>query len=280
MGRRIPPYFVIRFRREHPELAAPTAPEPTPPPGVSQVLDGPAVAAPAPEPEAVLEDTGPPVAMEALPEIERYLKGEVHFLHLEPEPSRDEYWEFRDRDDDLGRVAWQRLMIIRINAFQMVDDLFERDIPRYNERFGIRADDRYGITFPLQRTAQLLADRGDAGQALDLVAGHVRRHDRFDAPYSAYALPGQFFELASENGRADEYGELTNWVLEGLDAEIERRLQNPADEGPKASGIPGEIFFSLFADRKLDSHEWTGEFLKLRHRIAEGVATARGRLGQ
>ena len=208
------------------------------------------------------------------------MKGEVHFLTLAPVESRDEYWEFRNRDDDLGRVAWQRLMVIRINGFQMTDQVYERDIPRYDERFGIRADDRYGITFPIQRTAELLADRGDTEQALDLVAGHVRAHDRFDAPYSAYALPGQFFELAAENGRADEFRDLNDWVLDGLGAAIEQRLQNPSDEGPKASGIPGEIFFSLFADRKLDSYEWTGEFLKLRDRIAAGVANARGRPGQ
>jgi len=30
----------------------------------------------------------------------------------------------------------------------------------------------------------------------------------------------------------------------------------------------------------LDSYEWTGEFLKLRHRIAEDVATARRTPGQ
>jgi len=220
------------------------------------------------------------IRMEGLSEMERYLKGEVHFLNLEPEESRDEFWEFRNRDDDIGRVASQRLMVIRINAFQMVEEVLERDIPRYNERFGIRADDRYGITFPLQRTAQLLVERGNADQALDLIASHVRQHDQFDAPYSAYALPGQFFKLASENDRAEEYQALNEWVLNGLTAAIEHRLENPVNDGSKASGIPGEIFFSLFADRKLDSFEWTGEFLKLRHRIAEGVATARGRPGQ
>jgi len=220
------------------------------------------------------------IRMDGLSEMERYLKGEVHFLNLEPEESRDEFWEFRNRDDDIGRVAWQRLMVIRINAFQMVEEVLESDIPRYNERFGIRADDRYGITFPLQRTAQLLVERGNADQALDIIASHVRQHDQFDAPYSAYALPGQFFKLASENDRAEEYKALNDWVLNGLTAAIEHRLEDPVNDGPKASGIPGEIFFSLFADRKLDSFEWTGEFLKLRHRIAEGVATARGRPGQ
>ncbi len=217
---------------------------------------------------------------EELSENERFLKGEAHFLHLQPEESRDEFWAFRDRDDDFGRVAWQRLMIIRINAFQMVDELVETDIPRYNERFGVRADDRYGISFPIQRTAQVLAENGRADQALDLVAAHVRQHKRFDAPYTAYALPGQFFELAAEHDRADEFRALNDWVLEGLDATINQRLENPADTGPTASGISGEVFFSLFADRKLDSFEWTGEFLKLRHRIAAGAATARGTPGR
>ena len=215
-----------------------------------------------------------------LSEIERFMKGEVHFLHLQPEAARDAFWEFRRRDDDVGRVAWQRLMIIRINAFGMIDELVEHDIPRYNDRFGIRGDDRYGITFPVQRTAELLVERGDAGDALDLVAAHVRQHDRFDAPYTAYALPGQFAALAAENGRADEFRVLNAWVLDGLNSEIERRLDDPDDAGPTATGIPGAVFFSLYADRKLDGYERTAEFLKLRDRIATGIATARGRPGQ
>ncbi|MEM7500442.1 MAG: hypothetical protein AAF417_00305 [Pseudomonadota bacterium] len=220
------------------------------------------------------------VRTEDLSEIERYMKGEVHFLHLEPEDARDEFWEFRDRNDDLGRVAWQRLMVIRINGFQMVDELLERDIPEYTQRFGVRADDRYGISFPIQRTAQLLAERGDPNRALDLVAEHVRQHEQFDAPYSAYALPGQFFALAAENDRAEEFSELTQWVLNGLNNAIEERLANPGDGRPKASGVPGEIFFSMFVDRSLDDYEWTAEFLKLRDRIEAGIASARGRPGQ
>jgi len=171
-------------------------------------------------------------------------------------------------------------MVIRINAFQMIDVLVDRDIPRYEERFGVRADDRHGISFPVQRTAALLADRGDADKALDLVARHVRQHDRFDAPYSAYALPGQFFALAADNDRADEFRELNQWVLDGLNTAIEERLANPANEGPQPSGIPGAVFFSLFADRKLDSYAWTAEYMTLRDRIEAGVATARGRPGQ
>ena len=41
---------------------------------------------------------------EDLSEIERFFKGEAHFLHLQPNDSRDRFWEFRDRDDDIGRV--------------------------------------------------------------------------------------------------------------------------------------------------------------------------------
>ena len=215
-----------------------------------------------------------------LPDMERFMKGEVHFLHLQPEESRDEYWEFRNRDDDIGRVAWQRLMVIRINAFQMVDVLLDRDIPRYEERFGIRADDRHGISFPVQRTAELLAEHDDANRALDLIAHHVRLHDRFDAPYSAYALPGQFLSLAEENGHDQEFVELTRWVLDGLNAAIDKRLAKPANDGPKPAAIPGAVFFSLFADRKLDFYEWTAEFIRLRDKIEAGVATARGRPGQ
>ena len=228
--------------------------------------------------------TGPLVARlvggDDLSDIERFLKGEVHFLHLQPEEARDEFWAFRDRDDDLGRVAWQRLMVIRINGFRMIDDVLEKDIHEYNRRFGVREDDRYGISFPIQRVAQLLADRGEVDRALDLIVDHVRRHGGFDAPYSAYALPGQFIALAADHGREAEFRELNDWVLEGLGATIARRLSAHPKEGAKVSGIQGEVFFSLFADRRLDSYEWTAEFLKLRDRIVDGAASARRRPGQ
>lgn len=217
------------------------------------------------------------VKTENLSEIERFFRGEVFFLTLDPERSRDDYWEFRARDDDLGRVAWQRMMTIRINAFQMVDEFLEQDIPCYNTRFGIRADDRYGISFPIQRAAQLMAGDGRTDRALDLVADHVREHDRFDAPYTAYALPGQFLSLAEGNGRAEEFRALNEWVLQGLDTAIKARMENLPNEGPRASGVPGEVFSSLFADRNLDSFEWTAEYVKLRQKISDGMATARGR---
>ena len=82
------------------------------------------------------------------------------------------------------------------------------------------------------------------------------------------------------NRRAGEFHDLNEWVLDGLNTAIEERLANPANEGPKPSGIPGTVFFSLFADRKLDFYEWTAEFVRLRDGIEAGVASARGRPGQ
>ena len=60
---------------------------------------------------------------------------------------------------------------------------------------------------------------------------------------------------------------------------IERRLENPANDGPQASGIPGEIFFSMFVDRKLDSYEWTGEFLKAKGQDCRGCGDGESKTG-
>jgi len=209
---------------------------------------------------------------DGLSEIERFMKGEAHFLNLQPEESRDEFWDFRNRDDDFGRVANQRLMTIRINAFQMIDALLESDIPKYRERYGSRADDRYGITFPLSRTALLLIDRGDVDAALDLVVNEVRRHDRFDAPYSAYALIGQFSATAKEHGRADEFVALHEWIMDGLNLAIEERLATPAVATSQDVGLPGVVFSSLFEDQHLEYVDWTAEFIKLRDRLRSNAS--------
>ena len=212
-----------------------------------------------------------------LTEIERFMKGEVHFLNFEPEESRDEYWRFRDRDDDLGRVANQRLMIIRINAFQMIDELVNDDIPRFREKFGARADDRYGITFAVSRAAQQLADKGDVDAALDLIVEEVRAHDKFDGPYTAYGLVGQFMQMAVDADRADEFVALNHWVLEGLNDAVEKRSKVQNYESGKPFDVPGTVFFSLFDDRQLGYHDWTAKFMRLRDRIADGDGYRRGR---
>jgi hypothetical protein len=203
-----------------------------------------------------------------LAEIEFFLKGEAHFLNLEPEESRDVFWEFRKRTDDIGRVAAQRLMIIRINAFAMVDEVVGKDIPAYRQRFEDRPDDRYGITFPVTRTALRLVEMDKVDSALDLIAEEVSRHDKFDSPYTAYQLPGRFLALAEEHGRGEEFRQLLEWVANGLDDTIKRRLESVTDSPQSGTEMPGVVFRSLFEDQGFDYYDWTAAFLRLRAEIA------------
>lgn len=199
--------------------------------------------------------------------MESFLRGEVHFLNLDPEPARDAFWEFRKQDDIVGRVANQRLLIIRINAFGMVDELLDNDIDEYHQRFAVRPDDRYGITFAVARTAALLAEQGRADEALELVMAEVRLHDKFDAPYTAYRLPAQFLELATANNRQGEMQELRAWVISNFEAALARRLDAAADVPPPPVRIPGIVFRSMFADQDMDSHDWTAAFIRLRQQL-------------
>ena len=198
-----------------------------------------------------------------LSEMEFYFKGESHFLHLQPEPARDVYWEFRNRSDSLGRVAAQRLMVIRINAFGMISAILKNDIPNYRRRFPVQSNDRYGITFPVSRTATALIDQDRADEALDLIVAQVNLHDEFDSAYTAYRLPYQFLEIARRNGRAREFIDLHNSVVSGLDAAIKRRLSaDPVDPKP-VKKLPGIVFRSLFEDSDLTYHGWTAAMMDL-----------------
>ena len=199
-----------------------------------------------------------------LSRVEFFLQGEAHFLNLEPEPARDVFWEFRNEPGNFGRVATQRLMIVRINAFSMVEEVIAKDIPAYRNRFKNRADDRQGITFPVMRTAMQLLERNEIDRALDLLVEEVRLHDKFDGPYAAYQLPGRFMSVAEENGRGQEFRELQRWVLAGLDDTIRHRLASRPKPGNKSLEIPGVVFRSLFEDQNLDYYDWTAEFLRLR----------------
>lgn len=203
---------------------------------------------------------------------ENFLKGEAHFINFEPEPARDSFWAFRDRNDDLGRVASQRLMIIRINAFNMVDELVNQDIPAYRDRFETSPHDRFGISYPVMQTARALAEAGKPQEALDLVVDEVERHDEFDAPYFAYRLPDSFMKLADEHDRAKEFRALKRWVSDGIDQALERRLSEFPPPERRAFTLPGSMLGTLFEDQRRDYHEWTAEFLKLQAQLAQADA--------
>lgn len=204
-----------------------------------------------------------------LSEIEYFLKGEAHFLNFEPEKSRDVFWEFRGRTDNFGRVAAQRLVTIRVNAFDMVDQVVNSDIPAYRDRFGVRPDDRYGISYPLMQAALRLVETDQPDRALDLVVDEVRRHDKFDSPYDAYRLPGRFMAVARSQDREDEFLNLHQWVLDGLDSALRQRMNSNDSTIKQQPELPGVVFFSLFEDQGLEFHDWTAEFLKLRSEIAD-----------
>ena len=214
--------------------------------------------------------TGPIVSRmitTGLSEVELFFQGEAYFLNLEPEPARDVFWEYRKNSDNFGRVAAQRLMIIRINAFSMVEEVVTRDIPAYRERFKSRADDRHGITFPVMRAAMQLLEKNEVDRALDLLVAEVRQHKDFDGPYTAYQLPGRFMSVAEKNGRGAEFRDLQQWVLNGLDDAINTRALSRPKTSVNTVEIPGIVFRSIFEDQHLDYYGWTAEFLRLRAAI-------------
>lgn len=199
-----------------------------------------------------------------LDEQERFLKGEAHFLNFEPEPARDAYWEFRNRDDAMGRVANQRLMIIRVNAFGMFDQVLEEDIPAYRRRFGVSPEDRTGISYPIAQLARHYIQTGHAKRGLDLIVEEVAHHKAFDAPYAAYYLPLQFLEAAKDRDRGDEFLTLIRQTVDGLDQTIQARLRSGRAAGPSAPTLKGAMLGTLFADGFRSSAEWTALFMAQR----------------
>ena len=206
---------------------------------------------------------------EGLSPTEKFLRGEAHFLNFEPEPARDIFWDFRERDDALGRVALQRLMIIRINAFEKADEIVEKDIPRYRERFPVSPVDRYGISYAVAQTARHYIANGKADLGLDLIVEEVNQHSKFDSAYIAYTLPGQFIESAMAAGRGEEFIQLYRWAISGLSKAIEARLENPPGKPEQLVTLPGTVFFSLFDDSDWDQYRLTGAMMRMRDQLVE-----------
>jgi pyruvate dehydrogenase complex dehydrogenase (E1) component len=102
---------------------------------------------------------------------------------------------------------------------------------------------------------------------LDLVVEHVNLHGEFDSAYTAYRLPGQFLEVARQNGREAEFIELHKRAVRGLDAAIERRLTSKPVDSVPVERLPGIVFRSLFEDSDLSFHRWTAEMMVLRDEL-------------
>lgn len=199
---------------------------------------------------------------------ERFLKSEAHFMDFDPEQARDGFWEFIQRSDAFGRVAMQRIMVIRVNAYQRFEQVLSEDIPEYRRRFGIDPNDRSGVSYPLAQVANWLIEQGEADRALDLVVEEVRAHRQFDAPYFAYTLPVQFMEAARAAGRGDEFAALLDWCRHGLSTAIKQRTRPDATPSrPSGDPLAGDTLGTLFYDRMLNAHHWTAEFLALRARM-------------
>ena len=119
----------------------------------------------------------------------------------------------------------------------------------------------------MSRTASALIEQDRASEALDLIVEHVKLHNDFDSAYTAYRLPGQFLEVARQNGRAAEFMALHKSAISGLDASIEKRLKaNPTDV-EQVERLSGIVFRSLFEDSDLNFHQWTAEMMSLRDQL-------------
>lgn len=205
---------------------------------------------------------------------ERFMKGELHFMNFEPEPSRDAFWPFRFEPGLRGRVATQRLMIIRLNAFSMLDEVLEEDLPRYLEGYAPIPEDRHDEAYPVQIIAGKLIERGETERAFDLVERTVRRHGDIRSPHTAHLLPALFLEASRKAGETARMHRLMDDSIRGLGQALERRRAARPENAarPGVPQMPGAVLFGPFEDQRLSYDQWTLLYEQLLRRLREARA--------
>ncbi|MBR9814010.1 hypothetical protein GYB61_09175 [bacterium] len=200
---------------------------------------------------------------------EKFYQGEIAFLDFRPDAAFEAFTQAASGDSDIARVANQRLLIIRVNAYEQYDAVVKEHAPAYRQRFPIRPDDRYGISYPLLQVAAHYFRSGRGDEALDIIRKEVMAHDAFEAPYLAYSLPLRAMAHAKDAAQRTALLELAGWAKDGLDLAIEARLKQSNWQPPAGPSVAAPVRGTLLEDQTLGGHQWTAEFMQLRDRIAQ-----------
>ena len=155
-----------------------------------------------------------------LDDRERLALGEVYFLAFMPEEAREIYQAYLERNDDLGRLAWQRLMRITFaaeskhaEAEQMLEAFYRKFRPT-------PLDEGYGSQMASD-LARHWRSKGDNERAIGFI---LREYNAVSAEgaYVGLSLPARMSDLFAAAGRLEEAKQLTRQALEKLKAVAER----------------------------------------------------------
>ncbi|QLC25197.1 hypothetical protein HFP57_09300 [Parasphingopyxis algicola] len=166
--------------------------------------------------------------------------GELNFLTFRPREADLLFAALLDRDDLIGRLAWQRAMQIRRQAFERPDEV--RTMMRdYQARFAPNEADMFGVTQQVVGFAGGHFASGETDEAIDLIVDHITATPA-TAPFRAFSIYRFFPEEIAASGRESEVKSVLasklvtlrslrrDWDIQSRNADEELALRASAPE--------------------------------------------------
>jgi hypothetical protein len=136
-----------------------------------------------------------------LKSAEQFALGEVYFVALKPKESTEVYEKFISGHDMRARMAWQRVILMKIRAFEKVDEA-EKEIYQYRKRFPADEKDLFHLAYPVSSLARYYADKGDHERVVKLISDEIESLPS-NAPYYSFGMVATFFESFKNVGKEE-----------------------------------------------------------------------------
>lgn len=206
---------------------------------------------------AIAEQFLATVRRDHLDRRERLALGELYFVSFDAEGAEKIFQEFVADDGVMGRMAIQRLLRLRMAAYDNYGPGIDSLMQTFYARFAPAPDD-VGYNYAGVATlGDRLVEQGQHERVVALVMREVARL-RFDAPYRSHWLPARFLASFEAVGRAPEALALVTTARDSLRA-LARKLEStgvaprmPADPPPHRPGVIHRIELGLVDDLPRD----------------------------
>ena len=133
---------------------------------------------------------------------EAFALAELYFAALMPKQSTEAYSAFTSGNDQHARTALQRVIFMKMVAFQQFDGITD-DLVAYRKRFQPSSDDIFGLAEPIGVLAAHFRSEGRHDDVVKLVVEELAALP-LDAPYMSFSLVASNLESFQRTGKQDD----------------------------------------------------------------------------
>jgi len=177
---------------------------------------------------------------------EAFALAELYFAALMPKESTDAYAAFTGGSDQRARTALQRIIFMKMVAFQQFDGIAD-DLAAYRKRFRPSSDDIFGLDEALAVLAVHLRGEGKHDEVVKLVVDEIETLPS-DAPYMSYGLVASNIESFQKTGKQDDAVRLLKRALQAYADVADTKVPVPTGSIEHRAGVVHRVEQKLRLD--------------------------------